>query len=509
MKLFFIPIILIFLCFISCNELELVNPNTLNQGNFYQTEPDAIAAVNAAYSALQKRGGPGGVMAWYSNILRSGIGDNTANTPSPIAALGDFSGGLSGTTNLLFIYRHAYDGVYRCNAVLTYVAAMDNLNEDLKSRMMGEAYFLRGLYHFHLTTMFGDVPYVTRIAESDEEFQVPATPRTEMLQRIADDLLEAKDRLPSVNEYRGTDDLGRASRGAATALLGKVYLYAGRFQEAADQFREVYESNEYMLIQDYRENFIEEGDNNMESIFEVQFELTPGNPFQQDGDNPRASEGNIFTRFTAPASESRANPIPYWYNMQPSNQIVDEYEADDPRKDATLFYPGGSATILTAEGVEMNYDSLGIEAFAWRKFIPNQAYVGDPINSPINMDIIRYADVLLMYAEALNEVSGPNAALPLINEVRDRVNMPNYPTPNYPASSSEDVFRILVHERMVELGGEAILWNDFVRWDNAGRIAMTDYITNPSFNITFHKVLPIPEPELATNLVMRPNENPG
>ncbi|MCG8388381.1 MAG: RagB/SusD family nutrient uptake outer membrane protein [Cytophagales bacterium] len=508
MKTLFIYIITACLFLVSCNELELENPNSLNQGNFYRTEDDAILAVNAAYSALQKRGGPGGVFTWYANILRSGESVRTANTPAPVAALGDFSGGLSGSTNLLFIYRHVYDGVYRCNAVLTFVAAMDNLNEDLKTRMMGEAYFLRGLYHFHLTTMFGDVPYVDRLAEDDEDFQIPATPRTEMLQRIAGDLQAAKDRLPSVTEYRGTDELGRASRGAATALLGKVYLYAGQYQQAADQFREVYESSEYMLNADYRENFIEVGDNNMESIFEVQFENTPGRPWGQDGDNPQASEGNIFTRFTG-ASGSDTNPIPYWYNMQPSEQTVNEYEADDPRKNATLFYPGGTATILTTEGVELNYDSLSIEDYAWRKFIPEQAYTGDPLNSPINMDIMRYADVLLMYAEALNEISGPSAALPLINEVRTRVNMPGYPTAGFPASSPDDVFRIIVHERRVELACEAIFWNDLVRWDNAGKLDMTTYVNNPSFNINFHKVLPIPEPELSTNLAMEPNENPG
>ena len=125
------------------------------------------------------------------------------------------------------------------------------------------------------------------------------------------------------------------------------------------------------------------------------------------------------------------------------------------------------------------------------------------------MDIIRYADLLLMYAEALNEVSGPETALPLINEVRARVNMPNYPTPDYPAASSDDVFNIIVHERMVELACEAIWWNDLVRWDNAGKLNMNAFVNNTSFNKSFHKVLPIPEPELSTNLAMEPNENPG
>lgn len=194
---------------------------------------------------------------------------------------------------------------------------------------------------------------------------------------------------------------------------------------------------------------------------------------------------------------------------------MNEYEPNDPRKRATIFFVGGDS-LKNLDDKYIQYDRENV--YGSRKYIDNNIRLpgyGGPF-SGINIRLMRYAEVLLLYAEALNETEGPLAALPYINQVRGRVKMPNYPTANYPAATKEDVFRIIMHERMVELGGEQKRWLDLVRWDNNGKIDMDTYIKESaqeslrrsSFNKAIHKLLPVPQIELDVNPQLKP-QNPG
>jgi hypothetical protein len=327
---------------------------------------------------------------------------------------------------------------------------------------------------------------------------------------IIPDLLEAVQTLPSVTVYRGSTELGRASKGAAQALLGKVYLFRGQYNEAKAQFKAVVESGDYELVASFRDNHDESNENNKESLFEVQF-ITGGNGWSTSTEE-RGSEGCLFPIWGGHPSNGD------FYNWMPTIKLVSEFEPEDTmRKNATAFYPGGPRwdpagknepwELLDAAGNRVRPEGT----FAMRKFIQSGRDVTNT-QSGINYRLIRYADVLLMYAEALNETDGPAAALPFINLVRRRAKVPDYPTAAFPASSSADVFNIIMHERMVELGGESHRWNDLCRWDNLGKIDMTPIIKNPThpdprgaFDKNKHKLLPIPQGELDVNPLLTQN----
>jgi hypothetical protein len=486
--------------------LERNNPNSPTESTFYKTERELIAGSNAMYATLQKLEIFNSHLPYAYDLRGDEYGPTFKTFQDPaLNQLREFKV-LPDNNYVLGYWRYLFEAVFRSNLVLDKLAQVTDptFGAVRKGRIEGEAKFIRAFSYFYLTDLFGDVPLFTNTTDQ-KKLNPTRTEKSKVIEQMIADLKDAKNLLPLPAEW-GNAELGRATKGAAGALLGTLYLHLGRYGEAKAELAEVVTSGAYDLIADYKQNFDNTLENNMESVFEIQFNANTGDVWtggqSQDGTNVAETHMYSFL-YGAPQGAG--------WNLQPSEKLFNAYEPADPRKSGTILYPGGVAfndlngnpATWTAADQANPASRLGSAKYLSKTTrLPG---FGGPF-SDINIRIIRYADVLLMYAEALNETDGPAAALPYTNRVRKRADMPEYPTAEYAAATKEDVFKIIMHERMVELGGEQKRWMDLVRWDNNGKIDMSTYINRPSFNKAIHKLLPIPQSERDINPNLSQNQ---
>lgn len=474
--------------FISCeNDLELTNPNELSPDTFFETEEQVKSAVNASYANLQTIGTYSRNIFFMFDIMGNEVLGNPQLEQNKVVFT-NFS--FDSSSELVTEYWNSfYRGINKTNFVIENEARINEipdtqLSQEMKSKYIGEAKFLRALYYFHIVTRFGDAPLFTENPEGTEGF--PRSPASDIYAQIIQDLEDASTGLLP----KGSDEEGRATSGAAYALLGKVHLYQENYEEALAAFDNVY--GQYTLEPDFYDNFTEQNPNGIESIFEVQFVPDLGNgefwfsTVTGAGPNEASLRGQEYGLFD-------------WFNVYPSGTLTSEYEDGDPRFDQTFYVEGDEY----ADGVIEEGDIPLDREVAWRKYQNYYQRGAENQQSGINMNIIRYADVLLMMAEAANstEVNDQNAAIDYINEVRERVDMPLL---EYGLSETE-VFEAIVHERQVELAGEQVRFPDLVRW---GRAAET--LSDMGFQAGVHELFPIPENEIGTNNNIGPeDQNPG
>ncbi len=510
----------------SCEKdlLEMDNPSAVTVENFYKTEADALQAVNAAYQPLLQM-----YNTWmpYVEMARSDeekTNNNAAGHSDVISATNFTTSSANNVINQL--WQFYYRGIYRSNLVLDKVPAI-SMNENLQKQVLGEAKFLRAFYYYQLVTHFGEeVPMPMTAAQTEAEYKLPAAAPGAIWQQIITDLKEAQNDLPVVDDYRKVKDqpnLGRATKGAATGLLGKVYLRLKQYQPAADEFAKIITQKvgTYSLVPNYKDNFNDATENNVESLFEIQFHFDPAW-------KNAASFGSM--RAQSHGMNNKANGQ-RWWNANATQAINDEFEAGDPRKFMTLWTKdgakfedtrndkNGNKIVVILDFAGQNWASYGPGVYGWRKYEYDfnwrakngQNYDGN------NFRYMRYADVLLMYAECRIEgASGPVTAEAAINEVRMRANnkVPTeqahlfYATQDATLPMVQDLMKekgwdlrtALRHERMVELAGELVRWEDIVRWDIG-----TQVIKEPDFSAPKSYLYPIPQRELDTNPNAKPN----
>lgn len=452
--------------------LDLEAQGTLTSQSFYQTEDDALAALTAAYNPLHNIG------TYQNNVWM--IGDMMSNdATAPSGASGAYPYLLDAMNFTLTASNQAaaerwesnYEGIYRANIVLQRIPE-SSIDESLKQRILGEARFLRGLYYFNLVKAFGGVPLITEPLEMSE-LQTPREDASQVYDQIVQDLQEAANFLPV--EY-SSSEVGRATRGAAKSLLGKVYLYRENWQDAATVLQEVVDSGTYGLLENYEDVFTLEHENGKESIFSVQFAATPG-------------DGTHQLRLWLP-EPTNALGSPAHGVLIPTEDLANAFEEGDPRKDATILSEGS-----TPFGVEYNpgWSETGYNA---RKYlVPQEVLVASTSDSPLNYIVIRYSEVLLMLAEALNEQGRPVDAQTYLNQVRKRADMP--PVSGLGQSAMREAIR---HERRVELALEGERFFDLVRWGIAPE-ELEDFERGK------HERLPIPQSEMDVNPEL--TQNPG
>jgi len=487
----------VFFLFSSCDEeiLDKDNPNELSTATFFRTDDQAISAVNAIYAGLQANNLYNREYFFLHDLLSDDNQSGGAQLESQRARLLNY---VIDPSNKLVndVWRGAYRLVLRSNFVITSLPEAEEVSENLKTRLMGEASFLRAWAYFELVSLWGNVPLITEPSTTPE-----GTPRADSEDQIYDlilaDLATAEQNLPLKSEYSGAD-VGRATKGAAQALAAKVHMYRGNYQAARDQLQKVIDSDQYSLVDRFLDNFQEENENNEESVFEVQFSTAFGTSNAWSGD------GNGIAEITFRGQEYGANA---WRNVIPSDELVAEFEDGDPRSEYSFYrigdpYNNGQDTLS-------NDDVQGdITRPSWKKYQMIYKVPNENSNSGINFRVIRYADVLLMMAECENELNGPAAALPYINQVRARadVDMPPYPTAEYPTNTKEEMFDAIVHERRVELGGEQIRNRDIRRWRRQGKL---DSEPIDGYK-PFHDKLPLPFVEIDNNSALdNGDQNPG
>ncbi|MDQ3015109.1 MAG: RagB/SusD family nutrient uptake outer membrane protein [Bacteroidota bacterium] len=494
MKTKYIFLLLISLIGVSCEKdfLDKAPIVGTTEENFYRTEADAIAAVNAAYASLQFQISPAGHFRWFWGDIMSddsekgGSGDNDVND---LLQLETFKG-LSNTDLLESEWGADYEGIYRANVVLEKVPAIE-MDEDLKARILGEAKYIRAWNFYNLVTMFGGVPLADHVL-APSEYKMPRATADEVWNLIESDLQQAAADLWKRSEYPSSD-LGRITVGAAQALLVKTYLWRQKWAEAKSTAAAIIQSGEYQLVADYADIFPLYGENNEESIFEIQYMNASGGNWGKNNAN-EGSFTNVFTR-------ARGQFAGYGFNI-PTQDFVDEFFAEgfeDPRLKSTVFREGeemgdrGTFTIDATGGVPYLY-------YPKKYFNPKteDAPFGDPNpNGGSNDRVIRYADVLLMHAEAAFHTGDENAARTSLNEVRNRVQIPEI------TASGNTLLDAIIRERRIELGLEAHRFFDLVR---TGRAA--EELGPLGFMTGVHELFPIPVSQIqATNGALV--QNPG
>ena len=466
--------------FFSCNDFLQKDPLVgVVEENFYNTEEDAIAAVNAAYAALQFEMTPGGHFHWFWGDVMSDDSDKGGSGPNDTPELGQLESfqGPVNTPLLLGEWEADYEAIYRANVVLERIPPID-MNEGSKNRILAEARFIRAFSFYNLVTIFGGVPLVDRVL-SPSEFNLPRSTAEEVWQLIESDLNIAAMDLPLRSEYP-LEDLGRITKGAAQALLLKTYMYQSKFGAAEAMAFEIVSSGEYQLASDYASIFTEAGENNEESVFEIQYMNASGGNWGRNN----ANEGtftNVFQR-------ARGQFEGYGFNL-PTQDFVDEFFAEgfeDPRLSATVFRIGenmGDRGVFTKDATGFPHD------YYPKKYFNNkseEAPFGDPNpNGGSNYRVIRYADVLLLHAEAAFHNGNESAAKNSLNAVRERVGLDPI------NSSGPPLLQAIYHERRVELGLEGHRFFDLVRSGRAQEV-----LGSQGYDDNVHHIFPIPEQQI-------------
>jgi len=495
-------------------QLEQNNPNAQTSSTFWTSQDDALKGINASYLTLAIDGG----YMRSTNLLLDNRGDDCkSNSPwDQMYNSGKFALNAGNDAIYGWAYGAYYEGISKANQVLDFVPAI-TMDAEVKKRVLGQAYFLRGLYFFHLVNMFGNVSLPTHSVLSKDDFTVPqSTPEQGWAQVIAD-FQKAAELLPTTYDtVTGADkgQTGRATKGAAMAYLGKSYLFNKKYTEAAAQFKAVIDLGTYKLVPNYRDNFTEAKENNSESIFEVQFSRDAGGKDMNWGGEPAPGWGRVTGRAITYGARGLG-----WTDVQPTRWIFNEYQKEktvsggvDPRVVASIFY---NAPGIMVYGVEFSKryggNAQDLNDLFVRKYANDDTKADEfDWRSGINERLMRYSDVLMMYAECLNELGQTSQAIPYVQQVRARVGLAdlNKVRPNMTQTDFRDQ---LAHERALEFCLEGHRFDDINRWGwlkDATKLAELKS-HDPEFETykTGKEYFPIPQREIDNNPGVKQNSS--
>jgi len=468
--------LLAILLFVCCESILDKDPiGTLDAGSFFQTEADAIQALNAAYKPLTFSNSNNnfywafGVLAGDEAITggdgsRSGLVEIDALIHTPR------------TDEINSFWKLQYNGITQSNLVLDKIQEI-NFNPAVQNRIIGEALFLRSYYYFLLVQVFGDVPLFTTIVSPDK-LKIPRTPKSEIFAQILSDCDRAAALLP--DKYP-TPEAGRATKGAALALAAKVSLYQKNWEKCLEYITRIKALNVYALVAHYEDNFQEHTQNNSESVWEIQhtnLELGVGNSLNQWWASKKTTGGYGFAEVT--------------------DALFTAFEVDDPRRKFTI--------VMNNEdyfGVVYK-NSFSSTRYSPRKYLQSDSTATQKADGDINYTAIRYAEVLLWQGEALAELGRVSEAGTVLEIVRSRARAqaanPATALPKIITTDKQSMIDAIRHERQVELGFEMHRFFDLVRWGLASSKI-------PEFKTGKHELFPIPQTEIDLNPQL--TQNPG
>lgn len=468
-------LILLTIVFISCEEdLNVAPRDVVTELDFLNNPENAVQLVNGVYNKQLDYN-----MYSFSWIGMTNITSDDADKGSTASDTGTDKGKMDNLTfeptDISFndVWQGRYDGIYRANTALFYLEQL-TIDPILKNRWIGEIKFLRALFYFDLVRCFGGVPLVTsKIDINDTELINSVVyirkSKEETYNLIETDLLDAIERLPLKSVY-ANNDLGRATQGAAQALLAKAYMYQEKWQQAFDMSGNVMTSGQYALLADYAQVWREAGENKSESIYEVQATLTKG---LQD-----------YTNVQGP----RGTPDLGWGFNTPSIGLANSYEPNDMRKNATiLFVPStlwdGFIAPTTWNNARYNYK-------AYQSTIA-EPWNGDKGQTAKNLRILKYSDILLIRAEAAFELGNEGEAVTQINVLRNRAGLEDATTVT---------MQSIYNERRWEMAMEHDRWFDLIR---TGQAVNAMAAVGKTFIVGRHELFPIPQNQitLSNNLL--------
>ena len=435
--------------------------------NYWRNQNDVIAGVLGIYNVIFTED-------WIGHDLYSF--DDQSDDIAVDGDHPDFKAierfNIDPTLQLVYItWPFAYEQIARANNALLYIPKVPVMDTAIRSRSMGEAYFLRAYAYFILSEIYGEVPIVTEKNVTTAEYNVPKSSIDSVRALVESDLLQAASLLP---ETYDDADKGRVSKGAAWGMLCKLYLFEDKFQQAIQYGSQVVNDPNYALATNYTYNFTYgQQENNTELLFAVWNEI-------QTSTNALSSSINIY--FTP-------RPWQGWGFHHPTENFAEEFEAADTiRKRATLLSVGDSipyntntVTIDSSDAYQMfsgmvgqntgrMLPSMSTTGYCIRKYT---AYLNDnsgALNNGLKQPLLRSADVYLMVAEAKIRANGAGAGDVELNAVRTRAGL---------ATVSGATMANLIHERRVELAGENIRWQDLLRWDKDQIVNLDTIVSKP------------------------------
>ena len=500
--------------------LTEIEPGTDLLEDFYTSTDAAVQNVTACYVPLMWEYNNTYYSEWFIGDVLSDDALKGGGSTTDMSDAYDFENWrtTSGNTVLLDFYRAQYQGIARCNLALKYIDGMEvgkdaDFTESMKARLLGEVYYLRAYYYFRLVRVYAGIPLVLKVVDSSDEWGQSRASVDAVYTQILSDLTIAEAGLWEKSEYDAAD-LGRATKGAAQAMLMKVNLYMASpywqtygltksqsecYADAKKWGEKIIGSGEYDLCPNYEDNFTLAGENGIESVFEIQYAEVPWGDY---------GEGNGFTAgsFTQILMRSRSSLIGGgWGFDHPSQNLYDEFEAGDIRRDVAILVPDDELMETPTAEYYLGNKMLNNKYGMYRDSSVTGAGFGQwglhASRGPLNNRQIRYADVLLMYAEACLGAGDAGTAKTYIDEVRARVGLA-------PCAVADDA--TLRHERRCELAMEGHRWFDIVRW-NIAYETITAYEATESeeykaqvqlgtgFRKGTHEILPLPYNEILLN----------
>jgi hypothetical protein len=413
--------------------------------------------------------------------------------------------------NAYAVWNDNYVGIFRANQVITNVPDIE-MDAARRQRLLGEAKFLRAMFYYHLVTLWGNVPMM--LSPSVPQDKPATSSQQEVWAQIETDLTEAVAGLPV--SYADLADLGRATKGSAQALLAKALMQQQKYTEALEPLEWLVEgegADIYDLMTDYRDNFLTTTENNQESVFEWQFQLNPSENHDDDAspvEPDRLNYGTSIAQFFGP-------PGVGWSDGEANRWLVNEFLEEetsggdrDPRLEASLLFDstdvgGPSSTMVYGQTFTQRYGTANKRVW-FRKFQNDHWKDFEGYNSPNNWRYIRYADVLLMYAESLNAAGQTSAAYDYVDRVRERAGLPALSDVK-PGMNAQEFLEQIKHERITELSGEGHRWNDLARWGDLGPELVSRDPGFSTFDIGKDELLPIPQQERDINPSLDQNSN--
>lgn len=507
--------LLVLLTLGSCSDfLDEKSPNDIVEENFWKTENDLFLGITAAYSTLTQNYMYGPFeYEWVPLVFRSDEMESLSpwtNWPEMMTFR------LDNTPYEINQFWHLqYTLIARANQVIEAAEKMENISEDIKTRYIAEGRFLKSFAYLRLLQNFRHPVFIEKFSQTEEDFYNKQPERSVIFEQIEKDLSYAKQYLP---KYSGNNPDGRALAGSAAAFLGKAYLYQQKYKEAVAEFTAITqgEYGPYGLLDDFNDNFNGKNENSKESLFQSQF-----------------GSSNLNARTTHSIGLSYGSYEEAWPSQWLFNEMSKELDKDgnyDPRLFGTLYcnvensmHPEytdsyrehfaeaiakaeaeGQPVIFTdKDGKKVYYNKMqGV------KYAQSPEDMADGWRNTTNINYMRYADVLLMLAEALNEDGQTAKAATYLNQVRDRANMKNISA----ELSKEEMRDKIMTERILELSFEMDRYCDLTRWDAAGFIDMKTVLESHNklginnFQKGKHEYLPIPQTEITNNKNIDPNK---
>ena len=467
--------------------LDLDQNGAYNSDNYFKNEAQAVNAITGIYSLLE-----GEDYIAHAETTFDVASDDywRSGDHSEDEAIENLTYDAS-NAQVNYSWKWKYETVNRSTNCIINIPKITDITPAIKTRSMGEAYFFRAFGYWRLMVIYGDVPIITEDDYTKKNFNVPKSPIEDVRKQIESDLKQAITMLP---ESYGAADRGRVSKGTALGLLTKLYMYWEKFPEAIATGQQVISNANYALAANYQDNFTRANESSKEILLSIQ---AIQNVIQND-----------FTVYYIP------RPWGGYGFSQPLQGLADEFEANDPRKQATLLSVGDKVDLGDGNGLTTFTVDLSATGYSFRKYaVFNTVADGGGPDHTFAVPLMRSADIYLLVAEALIRTQGAGAGDALINQIRHRASPLLKPV-------SGAGMKELIHERRMELAGEGERHQDLMRWDKDKIVDIAAIYNSPiskapldkNKNVVFirpkHYYYPIPQVEIDKSKgVLKQNPN--